>query len=81
MCVSVKQRKTKRRSELEAYLASVRLCYVSAAVRSDGRKLLPSFSLQLLCSIMSALSLITAHLRQPGAAHKVMGGGTNEQPT
>lgn len=63
-------------SGLEARLAAFRLCNVSAALGSDGRKLLLCSS-QLICSIMSALCLITAHL-QPGRRYTrplAVGGG------
>ena len=67
MCVRERERKRERererRSELEACLASFRLCNVSAAAGSDGRKLLLCVSLQLFCPIMSAFCLITAHLQ------------------
>ena len=72
-----REREKERRSELEAYLASLRLCNVSTAVGSDGRKLLLCVSLQLICSIMSAPCLITAHLQPGRRCTKNCGGNTH----
>ena len=76
-----REREKERRTELQACLASFRLCNVSAASGSDGREL------QLFCSIMSAFCLITAHLQpgrrctQPVAGWGFGGGGARENCT